>query len=153
MWFRSTQSFKQRFQKHKYTIKNKKSKEHTALSELAHNLTERGIDYKIDWRIVEQARSYDGLKCNLCLSEKSHILFNPAPNPLNKRSELLFKCRHMDKYTFSREPGGANQTSAKNPRNKNTQASTTTITSTEAARETPQRADESSSKWVSQVRL
>merc|ERR1712035_137914 len=133
----TSQTFKERYQKHKYTLKHKSSKEHTALSELAHKMTERGIDYSVDWRIIEQARSYNGLTCNLCLSEKSHILFNPAPNPLNKRTELLFKCRHMGKYTFSKEPGGANQQpSAENPPEINTQTKTTTTTDRQANRQT-----------------
>ena len=74
----TSQTFKERYQTHKHTLKHKSSKEHTALSELAHKLTERGIDYSVDWRIIEQAKSHNGLTCNLCLSEKSHILFNPA---------------------------------------------------------------------------
>ena len=139
----TSQTFKERYQKHKYTLKHKSSKEHTALSELAHKMTERGIDYSVDWRIIEQARSYNGLTCNLCLSEKSHILFNPAPNPLNKRTELLFKCRHMGKYTFSKEPGGARHQSAEIPEIKNTETTTTTTT-TQATQDTMQRADHES---------
>ena len=137
----TSQTFKARFSKHKATLKNPNSKEHTALSEFAHKLTERGVDYKIQWRIVEKAKSFDGLRCNLCLSEKAHILFNPAPNPLNKRSELLFKCRHMGKYTFTKEPGGANHHPSADIDGKKT---TTTNTETQATQENAARAPESS---------
>ena len=137
----TSQTFKARFSKHKATLKNPNSKEHTALSEFVHKLKDRGVDYKIQWRLVEQAKSFDGLRCNLCLSEKAHILFNPAPNPLNKRSELLFKCRHQGKYSFSKEPGGAHQSRADVDEIKIT---TTTNTETQATQEKTQRARESS---------
>ena len=36
----------------------------------------------------------------LCLTEKYHILFSGL-NLLNKRNELVSKCRHENKYSFS----------------------------------------------------
>ena len=37
-------------------------------------------------------------RCNLCLAEKYHIMKAPRTITLNKRSELISKCRHKDKY-------------------------------------------------------
>ena len=37
-------------------------------------------------------------KCNLCNVEKTLILYSTDTNLLNKRSELLNKCRHRNKH-------------------------------------------------------
>ena len=40
--------------------------------------------------------------CMLCLHEKFEILMYPKQDELlNKRSELVFKCRHINKYLLS----------------------------------------------------
>ena len=40
--------------------------------------------------------------CMLCLHEKSEILTYPKQDELlNKRSELISKCRHINKYLLS----------------------------------------------------
>ena len=82
-------------------------------------MTERGIDYSIDWRIIEQARSYNGLTCNLCLSEKSLILFNPASSqPAQQTHRAPFQMQthgkvHVLEGTWRRTPS-----KRRNPRNK-----------------------------------
>ena len=41
-------------------------------------------------------------KCQLCLQEKFEILNYPNPNELlNKRSKLISKCRHVEKFLLS----------------------------------------------------
>ena len=53
------------------------------------------IECLIEWSIAGYASS---LKCKLCLMENHWIIKNPNnPNLLNKRSELINKCRHQDK--------------------------------------------------------
>ena len=38
-------------------------------------------------------------RCNLCLEEKMHILLYPEPEKLlNKRCELIARCRHRAKF-------------------------------------------------------
>jgi hypothetical protein len=103
----TSQTFKERYSKHLQTLKKKDSSNHTKLSDFAHKLGERNIQYDINWRIIERAKSYDGIQCRLCLGEKTKILFSKAENPLNQRSELLFKCRHRRKYEFSPSNGTA----------------------------------------------
>ena len=48
---------------------------------------------------MDQARPYvNGFKkCNLCLTEKYHIITSDL-NLVNKRSELISKCCHVNKY-------------------------------------------------------
>ena len=43
-------------------------------------------------------KSFDS-RCNLCLEEKIHILLFPGPKKLlNKRNELIARCRHRAKF-------------------------------------------------------
>ena len=63
-------------------------------------LKQSGLSPEIRWKIVQHATPYQcGSKtCNLCLSEKLQI-FQADPNKLlNKRSELVSKCRHRSKF-------------------------------------------------------
>ena len=51
--------------------------------------------FKIDHSI---SGVFDG-RCNLCLEEKIHILIHKWPDKLlNKRSELIARCRHKSKF-------------------------------------------------------
>ena len=66
------------------------------ISELRDNDTR----YDIKWRILKKANTYIGnpSHCNLCLSEKLCILTACDVSLLNKRSELVTKCRHENKF-------------------------------------------------------
>ena len=50
--------------------------------------------------IIKRARAYKGnpSRCNLCLSEKLCILTSQNFSLLNKKSELVTKCRHENKF-------------------------------------------------------
>ena len=37
-------------------------------------------------------------RCNVCIAEQFHILCKPGNATLNKRNELISKCRHEDKF-------------------------------------------------------
>ena len=63
-------------------------------------LKEGEVEYSMEWKILQQARSFDGAnQCQLCLAEKSRILY-ATQQTLNQRSELFAKCRHRDSYRF-----------------------------------------------------
>ena len=53
----------------------------------------------LDWSILDQAKpdSPVSKKCMLCHTEKYHIIFS-TKNLLNKRNELVTKCRHENKF-------------------------------------------------------
>ena len=59
-----------------------------------------GINPVISWKIVCHASPYQhwGKVCNLCLAEKYAILTANDDALLNKRTELVNKCRHKNKY-------------------------------------------------------
>ena len=57
----------------------------------------------IKWTIVKRAAAYtSGAKrCNLCLEEKLYIMKVRLKN-LNKRSDIISKCRHRNRFLFSK---------------------------------------------------
>ena len=53
----------------------------------------------IRWSILDKASTFrnGSQRCNLCLTEKYHIIFQNIPL-LNKRNELLSNCLHINKF-------------------------------------------------------
>lgn len=72
-------------------------------------MRDRGMEnLPIEWSIKDHAIPYqNGAKrCDLCLTEKYHILTHTG-RILNKRNELISKCRHINKFylsNFKRRP-------------------------------------------------
>ena len=62
------------------------------------SLTNKGTDYKLKWNIIDRARLYRPGKrtCNLCMSEKFHILV--GTNLINKKTESRNRCPHRRKF-------------------------------------------------------
>ena len=93
-------SFKLRYNNHNQSFKDSRKINSTELSKAVWKLKQSGLSPEIRWKIVQHATPYQcGSKtCNLCLSEKLQI-FQADPNKLlNKRSELVSKCRHRSKF-------------------------------------------------------
>ena len=59
-------------------------------------------DVSLEWSILDKTKpsSPGSRNCMLCLIEKYHFLFSRF-NVLNKRKELVSKCRHLNKYHLS----------------------------------------------------
>ena len=91
-------TFKTRYTLHKSSLRHSKNRNQTELSNLIWSLTDKGTDYKLTWKIIDQARPYQPGKrtCNLCLSEKFHILV--GSHLINRKTELLNKCPHRRKF-------------------------------------------------------
>ena len=53
----------------------------------------------LDWSILDKAKRYSqsSKELMLCLTEQQQIIFS-TKNLLNKRNELLTKCRHENKF-------------------------------------------------------
>ena len=69
-------SFKTRYTLYKFSIRHSNHRNQTELLNLIWSLTNKGLDYKLTWDIIDRARPYRPGKstCNLCMSEKFHIL-------------------------------------------------------------------------------
>ena len=94
------QDFKKRYYGHMESFRNEASKNKTALSAYVWD-QDLAPEPKIKWSILANAPSYKkgSRYCDLCLTEKLHILKNfQNPSYLNKRSELAQRCRHRAKY-------------------------------------------------------
>ena len=91
-------TFKIRYTLHKASFKHSTKRKQTELSNLIWTLKDNGTEYKLTWRIINRARPYQPGKrtCNLCLSEKFHIL--TGSHLINRKTELLNKCPRRRKY-------------------------------------------------------
>ena len=92
--------FKTRYNNHKLSFKDRKQSHDTVLSKHIWDLKDGNIDYEINRHIIKRASAYKGKpsRCNLCLAEKLCILTAQNASLLNKKSELVTKCRHKNKF-------------------------------------------------------
>jgi hypothetical protein len=92
--------FKSRFYNHTKSFKLKKHSSDTELSKYIWELKDRNIPFKIAWEIEAKARPYvcGSGKCDLCTTEKVVIALADDDATLNKRSEIVSKCRHINKF-------------------------------------------------------
>ena len=61
---------------HNHSFRNNKLRNSTSLSQLVHELKDKGVDYVIQWDIVRHAVPYrgGGRVCNLCICESYEII-------------------------------------------------------------------------------
>ena len=92
--------FKLRFNQHTSSFKHEKHNNRTELSKHIWKLKNKGKQYNIKWSIITKARPCNNKskRCNLCIAEKFCILNSKGNNLLNKRDELVSKCRHENKF-------------------------------------------------------
>ena len=76
------------------------AKHETALSDKIWELKENEKTFDIKWEIVTKAPSYSNISkiCHLCLTEKTLILYADSQFSINKKSEIMQKCRHKNKW-------------------------------------------------------
>ena len=108
----TSNKLKERFNHHHWTFTNERnnpfkppadrnnSLQNTSLSTHIWRLKERKIEYKLKWNIIKQAPVYskEAGGCSLCLEEKTQIMFADKRTSLNKRTEIMQKCRHREKH-------------------------------------------------------
>ena len=97
-------TFKTRYYGHTQSFRNQKNKHKTTLSTYVWDLKDKNIEPSFKWSIIRHARPYSNKskKCPLCLEEKFQILFYENKRELlNKRSEIIAKCRHMNKFLLA----------------------------------------------------
>ena len=95
---------KTRISEHKATSKSERYSNSTTLSAYVWELRCSGKSPTLEWSIIKEIKSYNNISksCNLCLYEKYAILNYPSQEELlNKRSELVSKCRHQNKYLLA----------------------------------------------------
>ena len=100
-------TFKKRFYGHQLSLKDRKYLKSSELSQHIWKVKDQGRSYRISWKIKNKATPYtNGTKrCDFCLSEKLCILKADKSGLLNKRSELISKCRHQNKFYIKNYKG------------------------------------------------
>ena len=95
-------SFKTRYSNHKSSFSHANKRHNTELSNYIWSLKDKLTTFKVTWRILKHAASYNPTsnRCNLCLWEKYFIICKPGLASLNKRNELISSCRHAGKYAL-----------------------------------------------------
>ena len=91
-------TFKQRFNNHKKSFRHERYANETELSKYVWSLKKRNTVYDLRYDIVKVSNTNKRKsgQCNLCLEEKLAISRH-KDNAINKRSELVSKCRHGKK--------------------------------------------------------
>ena len=97
--------WKKRHSGHKTSFKHKKHSNSTALSTYVWDIKEKQkIDPILSWSILKSVPAYSNItkRCLLCLHEKLEIIsYENTDELLNKKSELISKCRHQNKFQLS----------------------------------------------------
>ena len=96
----SAPDFKSRYGNHMTSLRHERYEASTELAKYVWSLKRQNKAYEIGWSIKERARAYTNVtkRCNLCIAEKYHISISDRSTSLNKRTELVSKCRHSAKF-------------------------------------------------------
>ena len=99
----TSRGFKTRKGEHELDI-GSKGRAGTTLSKYVWKLKDEKIPFNITWNIHARAfpRGPGAKHCDICVTEKYHILKAEQSSSLNSRRELLSKCRHRGKYLLKK---------------------------------------------------
>ena len=95
-------TFKERYNNHTCSFRNKSREKSTELSKYVWELKDKDVNFSINWDIAMKSHKYvcGSRKCDLCICEKLLIARGDPYVLLNKRDELVSKCRHTNKFTL-----------------------------------------------------
>lgn len=90
--------FKTRWYQHRHDFNNKQDS--TELSKHIWDLRKNNKDFEISWKIMKKVpKLNNGQKmCRLCTTEALYIIKKNSKGQLNKRNEIMNKCRHQNKF-------------------------------------------------------
>ena len=96
----SETTFKEHFRNHNKDFKYAKYENSTELAKYVWSLKNSNDNYTINWKILSKVYSNaNNNACHLCLTEKLMIIEAINDNGiLNKKSEFVSKCRHINKF-------------------------------------------------------
>ena len=93
-------TFKQHYTQHKLSFQNRNYSNSMELSKHIWTLKDYTTNFTINWSILVTAPEYrnKSKRCHLCLTEKLYLVRAKRPSLLNKRTELISKCCHKNKF-------------------------------------------------------
>ena len=99
-------TFKQRYNSHQHSMRHRKHRHSTALSNNVWSLKDQDIAFDIKWTVLRKAAAYRNTtrRCNLCIAEKLEIMKADKDRSFNRRSELVSKCRHENQFYLCNFP-------------------------------------------------
>ena len=82
------------------SFRNEFYKNDTELSKELRQMKMKNYTLKITWRIIRKCLpyNYNSRKCYLSLNKKLEIALYEGENLLNKKTDLISKCRHQNKF-------------------------------------------------------
>ena len=94
--------FKLRYTNHKKSFNHRNHKSYTELSKKFWKIKDNERSTNITWEILGRHQAYNtsSKRCSLCLNKKLKIALHRNNNVLNRRTEILSKCRHKNKYSL-----------------------------------------------------
>ena len=98
--------FKTRYANHTLSFRKEEYSNDTELSKYMWELENQDLEGTIKWEVEHRAVPYKcgTRKCDLCISEKLAIAIADPNTILNRRSELISKCRHRIKFELPKPP-------------------------------------------------
>ena len=101
---------KERYENHKTSFRHRSHLTAPDLSNYYWKLVDKGAVPTIKFSIAKRVKGNTFINnCNLCLSEKAFIIRNlDDENMLNKMSEFISKCRHINKRLLNRVKDDSN---------------------------------------------
>ena len=97
--------FQKRFYNHNTSFKNESKRNDTTIAKYVWDLKlKHNVTPTLKCHILKYVAPYSNItkKCRLCLQEKFEILSYPNLDELlNKRSEFVSKCRHVNKFLLA----------------------------------------------------
>ena len=96
--------FKSRYNNHMQSLRHISHINDTELSKYLWTLKANRTDYHLKWSVKSYAPGYKcgTRRCDLCLTEKMIIALADSKVLLNKRTELISKCRHRNKFILNK---------------------------------------------------
>ena len=88
--------FKTRYNNHKLSFNDRKHSHDTVLSRYIWELRDNDTNHDIKWRIIKRANAYKGTLHTATYAFLRTSFWEPLL--LNKRFELVTKCRHENKF-------------------------------------------------------
>ena len=87
-------------------MRHRSHRNSTTLSKYVWSLKDKNTDFNIRWSVRRRATAYQNTTrmCNLCLAEKLEIIKADKKRSLNKRTELVSKCRHENRFYLCNFP-------------------------------------------------
>ena len=95
--------FKQRYANHIKSFRYEKHQSGTELSNELWSIKNNNYTPNIVWEILRKHQTYNPntKRCSLCLNEKPEIARYKEHNLLNRRSEIINKYRHRNKFALA----------------------------------------------------